>query len=77
MSFLNVLDKGLEIAKQFVGVNPVGAVLTIIDDVVEVANTNQGIDNENVLDVIYRMSKSKWNKLTPGKIERIKKILEE
>lgn len=77
MSFLNILDKGLDVVKHAVGLNPIGAILHILDDVIEVANKNQGVKDENVLDILYKMSKSKWNKLTPGKIERIKKILEE
>lgn len=76
-SWLSWLDKGLDVAKVIAGATPIGAVLTVADAIVEETNTKQGINNDEVLDTLSVMMKSKWNSLTPEKIEKIRKILEE
>ena len=74
-SWLDWLDSGLDVAKVVAGATPIGAVLTVVDAVVEKAN--DGISNDSVVDMLTTMSKSTWNSLDPEKVERIKAILEE
>jgi len=77
MNWKEWLDRGLDVAKVVAGPTPIGAVLTIVDTVVDENLKDKGVNDDDVLETLSSMMKSKWNSLTPGKIERIKAILEE
>lgn len=72
-SWLNWLDSGLDIAKVITGATPIGAMVTVVDAVVE--SVNDGVSNDSVIDTIEAMSKSSWNNLTPEKVEKMKALL--
>lgn len=74
-TWLDWLDKGLDVAKVVAGATPIGTVLTVVDAVVEKAN--DGVSNNTVIETLSKMSKSSWNSLTPEKLERIEAILNE
>lgn len=74
MSWKKWLDKGLDVAKLVAGNTPVGAIITLIDAVVE--STNGFISDNSVKNTLLAMSKSKFNKLTPEKLEKINDILD-
>ena len=75
MGWLEWIDRGLDVVKVAAGNTPIGAILHVIDAVVE--KINDGISNESIIEFLKRASVSKWNSLTPDKIDRIIKILEE
>lgn len=75
MSLISWLDKGLDIAKVVTSGTPIGAVVTVIDSVVD--EIGEGVSDKSVKEVIFSMSKSKWNKLDDEKVKRINKILDE
>ena len=77
MNWQNWLNEGLDVAKVLAGRSPVGAVLTVVDAIVDETYEKGGINNETVLNTVTSMAKSKWNSLTPEKVEKIKTILEE
>lgn len=74
-NILGWISKGLDVAKLLTIGTPIGAVITVIDAVVE--TVNDGVSNESVKSTLLSMSKSKWNNLTPDKILRINAILDE
>lgn len=67
------LDYGLDVAKIALSGTPAGAVVAVIDEVVE--NTQDSISNDSVIKTLESMAKSKGNDLTPGKIKKIEQIL--
>lgn len=74
MSWRKWLDKDLDVAKLVAGNTPVGAIITVIDAVVE--SSNGFISDNSVKNTLFAMSKSKFNKLTPEKLEKINHILD-
>lgn len=76
-SWLDMLEIGLDAAKILAGSNPIGAVISIADAIVETTNVKVGISDTDVMETLSTMMKSKWNSLTPEKIEKIREILEE
>lgn len=73
--YLTWLDKGLDVAKLLTIGTPVGAVISVIDAVVE--QVGDGVSDKSVKDTIFAMSKSKWNNLNEDKLKRINAILDE
>ncbi|AXX87162.1 hypothetical protein AMRN_1426 [Malaciobacter marinus] len=75
MSWTNWLSKGLDVAKVIAGPTPIGAIITVADSIVDETVKDKGINNDDVIDTLQVMLKSKWNDLTPLKVELIKDII--
>lgn len=71
--YLEWLDYGLDVAKIALSGTPAGAIVAIVDEVVE--NSQDSISNDSIVKTLESMAKSKGNDLTPGKIQRLKFVL--
>lgn len=71
----NWFESVLDIGKIIAGPTPLGAVLHVVDAITDEANKETGVNDDDVLETLSSMMKSKWNSLTPAKIEKIKDIL--
>lgn len=75
MKYLKWLNKGLDVAKLLTIGTPIGAVISVVDAVVE--KVNDGVSTQSVKNTLLSMSKSKWNNLNADKLARINSILDE
>lgn len=73
--YLEWLGYGLDVAKIALSGTPAGAIVAIVDEVVD--NSKDVLSNDSIVKTLESMAKSKGNDLTPGKIERLKVILED
>jgi len=75
MNWFKIAQIAFRIAKDLAGNTPIGAVIYLAEKIVGAYGS--GFNNDNTLEVIKSIGKSRWNNLTPEKIEQINKILKE
>lgn len=74
MNWKDLLKQGLDVAKILAGRTPIGAILHVVDAVVE--SQDDGISTDSIKNFVTKSSKSKWNNLTPAKVDKINEILD-
>lgn len=76
MDWSKLVDIGFDVAKVAAAGTPVGVAVTVLDTIVDKSNTDEGIKDNDVIQVLETLAKSSHNKVDDKLVCMVKAYLQ-